>query len=206
MSLTNRWNRVRYRLYAPLYDLLARPLEPGRRRAIERLDPEPGEEVLLLGSGPGMDLDHLPTGVSATAVDLLPTMVRRTEARAEGLDRAVTAAVGDAHRLPFADDAFDAVLLHLVLSVVPDPAAVAQEADRVLAPDGRASLYDKFGPMDGRPSFVRRLANPAARALFADLNRPLEPMLADTSLTAGRRESFLGGLYTVTVARPATDD
>lgn len=67
-------------------------------------------------------------------------------------------------------------------------------------------MYDKFEPAAGRPSVLRRLANPAARLLFADLNRPLEPMLADTSLSTDRREPFLGGLYTVTVARPDGDD
>lgn len=206
MSLTNRWNRVRYRLYAPAYDLLARPLEPGRRRAIDRLDLQPDEDVLILGSGPGMDLDSLPPVGSVTAIDLLPTMMRRTRTRAEGLDRAVAVAVGDAHRLPFEADTFDAVGLHLVLSVVPEPSAVVEETARVLAPDGRVSLYDKFAPVDGQPSVARRLANPAARLLFADLNRPLEPMLADTSLSTERRETFLGGLYTVTIARRATDD
>lgn len=203
MPLTNRWNRVRYRLYAPLYDVLARPLERGRARAVERLDPGPDDSVLVVGCGPGMDLDHLPAETTVTAVDLLPTMVRRTASRADALDRPTGVAVADAHRLPFADDAFDAVLLHLVLSVVPDPAAVAAEAARVLAPDGRVSIYDKFRPEAGEASLPRRVANPVARLLFADLNRPLAPMLADTPLEAGDRETLLGGLYTVTIARPA---
>lgn len=204
MAITNRWNRVRYRLYAPIYDVVARPLERGRRRAMERLDPDPDERILIVGCGTGMDLEYLPGSAAVTAIDLTPTMVRRTLARPAARERDVSAGVADAHTLPFADDTFDAVLLHLVLSVVPDPAAVAAETDRVLATDGRVSIYDKFGPRDGSPALPRRLANPLARLLFADLNRPLEPMLAGTSLTASEREQFFGGLYTVTVARPAT--
>ena len=49
MTLTNRWNRVRYRLYAPIYDVVAWPLERGRKRAIERLDPDPDSRILILG-------------------------------------------------------------------------------------------------------------------------------------------------------------
>ena len=41
-----------------------------------------------------------------------------------------------------------------------------------------------------------------AGALFADLNRSLEPMLDQAGLVTTDREPFLGGVYTVTVARP----
>ncbi|QHS18062.1 methyltransferase domain-containing protein [haloarchaeon 3A1-DGR] len=202
MTLTNRWNRARYRLYAPIYDMVAWPLERGRKRAIERLEPNPDGRILILGCGTGMDLEHLPDSASVTAIDLTPTMVRRTAARGAALGRDVRTGIADAHDLPFADESFDAVLLHLVLSVVPDPAAVVAETDRVLVSDGRVSIYDKFSPQDGDPSLARRIANPVARLLFADLNRPLESMVADTSLTVGHREHFLGGLYTVTIAQP----
>lgn len=202
MEQSNRWNRTRYRLYAPVYDLVARPLDAGRRRAIERLDVEPGDRVLLVGCGTGADLAYLPAGASAVALDITPAMVRRASARAEDLAVATDAIVGDAAALPFADDAFDAVVLHLVLSVVPDPDAVAAETARVLAPDGRASIYDKFVAREETPSLPRRAVNPLARVLFSDTTRSLEPTLAGTGLEAGEREPFLGGLYTVTVARP----
>lgn len=200
MPLTNRWNQVRYRLYAPIYDIVARPLERGRQRAIERLAPDPDDRILVLGCGTGRDLDHLPPGAQVTAIDLVPSMVQRTLDRGTDRDGSTAVGIGDAHRLPFEDGSFDAVLLHLVLSVVPDPGAVMSEADRVLAPDGQVSIYDKFAPTDGEPARVRELANPVARLLFADLTRPLDPMLAGTSLSVGRREPFLGGLYTVTIA------
>jgi ubiquinone/menaquinone biosynthesis C-methylase UbiE len=203
MTQTNRLNRVRYRLYAPVYDRLVTPLERGRERAIERLELTADDRILLLGSGPGVDLDYLPSGADITAVDITPAMVRRTERRAAALGLDVDGRVGNAGDLPLADDTFDAVLLHLVLSVVPDPAAVATETARVLAPDGRVSIYDKFVPEGADPSLPRRLLNPVARVLFSDLIRPLEPLFADTGLELGSRASFLGGLCTVTVARPS---
>jgi phosphatidylethanolamine/phosphatidyl-N-methylethanolamine N-methyltransferase len=201
MPVSDWWNRVRYTLYAPVYDVLAKPLERGRERAVDRLDLEAGERVLILGCGPGSDLEYLPDGVSVTAVDVAPAMIRRTEARADELGLDVDARVGDARDLPFDDNSFDAVLLHLVLSVVPNADEVAAETDRVLAPDGRGSIYDKFVPESESPSLLRRALNPITRLLFSDVTKHLEPLLAGTSLEVGERESFLGGVYTVTVAR-----
>ena len=205
-SVTDWWNRTRYRLYAPVYDWGARPLEPGRQRAIERLDPQPGEHILILGAGTGMDLEYLPSGVQVTAIDVAPEMVHRTKERGESLGLDVDARVGDARSLPFDDDTFDAVILHLVLSVVPDPGEVVAESARVLETEGRISIYDKFISDGSEPSLLRRAVNPVARFLFADLNRRLEPMVAGTGLDIGTRESFLGGVYTVTVARPSSGD
>lgn len=202
MKQSNRWNRLRYRLYAPVYDLVARPLRRGRQRAIDRLDLGAADRILVVGCGTGSDLPFLPAGAGVTAIDLTPAMVRRTRARAETLDVDVDTRVGDAHSLPFADDKFDAILLHLVLSVVPDPDAVAAEAARVLAPRGRVSIYDKFVPADTDPSLLRRAVNPVARVLFSDTTRQLDPILAETGLAVGERETVLGGVYTVTVARP----
>ncbi len=206
LSWTQWWNRTRYQLYAPIYDAVARPLEQGRKRAIDRLDLQPGERILVLGAGTGSDLNYLPNDVQVTAIDAAPAMVRRTRRRAERLGMDVDARVGDAQALPFEDDIFDAVLLHLILSVVPDPEAVAAETARVLVPDGRVSIYDKFVPEGTEPSLLRRALNPVARFLFSDLNRSLSPLLKGTGLeVGGPRESALGGLYTIALARPTAD-
>lgn len=201
-GVSNRWNRVRYRAYEPVYDFLAKPLEAGRRRAIERLEVESGDRVLILGSGTGADLKYLPEGCEVTAIDLTPAMVRRTRRRADDLGFEADVQVGDAQNLPFEKDSFDAVILHLVLSVVPDPGSVVAETERVVTQDGRVSIYDKFIPEDETPSFLRRLVNPVARFLFADLNNRLEPMVQDTCLTPEEYDRFLGGMYTVTIAHP----
>lgn len=198
---TRWWNRTRYQLYAPIYDWVAQPMEEGRRRAIEKLAPTSDDRILILGCGPGSDLEYLPREASITAVDAAPAMVRRTRQRAEALGMEVDAQVGDAQSLPFDDDRFDLVLLHLILTVVPDPDAVAREAARVLAPDGRVSIYDKFIPAGTEPSLLRRALNPMARFLFSDLTYQLEPILSGTTLEVGEpRTSALGGLYTIAVA------
>jgi ubiquinone/menaquinone biosynthesis C-methylase UbiE len=195
------WKRTRWDLYAPLYDWAAAPMRSGRRRAIERLDPRPGERILLVGAGTGLDLAYLPADASIVPVDRSPAMLRRTEQRAERLGMDVETRIGDATSLSFEDETFDVVCLHLVLSVVDDPAAVVAETDRVLKADGRASVFDKFLPPGESPSILRRVANPVARVLFSDLNRRLEPMLADTDLIVAEREPFLGSLYATAILR-----
>jgi ubiquinone/menaquinone biosynthesis C-methylase UbiE len=199
---TRWWNRTRYQLYAPIYDWVARPLEAGRKRAIEQVAPSAADRILILGSGPGSDLEYLPREAAITAVDAAPAMVRRTTSKAETLGMDVDARIGDAQALPFDDDEFDVVLLHLILSVVPDPEAVASEAARVLSPEGRVSIYDKFVPEGTEPSLLRRALNPLARFLFSDLTRRLDPLLTQAGLqVVDPRESVLGGLYTVAEAR-----
>ncbi len=200
------WNRTRYEIYAPIYDWVARPMEAGRKRALERLAPTSEDRILILGCGTGSDLEHLPAGASITAIDSASAMIRRTRERAETLGLEIDARMGDARALPFEDDTFDIVLLHLILSVVPDPKAVATETARVLAPGGRVSIYDKFIPEGSTPSLLRRVLNPAARFLFSDLTRQLEPMFASTPLVVDEdRQTALGGLYTITTARPAPE-
>jgi len=201
-ALAHWWNRVRYRIYAPVYDWLAWPMEPGRRRAVEWLAPTTDDRILLLGGGTGLDLAYLPTGAQIVALDAVPAMVRRTKARARTLNMTVDARVGDARALPFDDDSFDVVLLHLFLSVIEDPEAVLAETVRVLVPGGRASVYDKFVPDGERPSLLRRALNPAARLLFSDFTRRLEPMLSATDFEiAAHRDAGLGGLYTATIVQ-----
>ena len=192
---TNRWNRARYTLYAPFYDLIVRIVGRGRRRAIELLNVQPGERVLIDGCGTGLDLELLPRDCIVTAIDLTPAMVEKTRARAASLGMQIDARVMDAAHLDFADESFDVVILHLILAVVPDPHATAREAARVLRRGGRASVFDKFAA--GRPSIVRRALNVITNLVATDITRSL-PDLLPADLRIVREEgSVMGGVFRV---------
>ena len=197
---TNRWNRARYTLYAPFYDLIVRRLGRGRRRAVELLDVRPGQRVLIDGCGTGLDLELLPRDCLVTAVDLTPAMVEKTRARAAALGMQVDARVMDAASLDFADESFDCVVLHLILAVVPDPHSTAREAARVLRRGGRASVFDKFA--SGRPSLVRRAFNVLTTAVATDITRSLADVLEGSGLEVVREEpSVFGGVFRVATLR-----
>lgn len=202
VSMSNWLNRLRYRGYAPVYDYLAKLFEPGRTAAIDQLELEGDERILILGAGTGGDLEHLPPAGEIATVDITPSMVRRTEGRAKDLGLDIDARVGDAQSLEYADNSFDVVLLHLVLSVVPDPQAVVAETARVLDADGQVSIYDKFLPPGSTASLARRIVNPMARLLFSDLTRRLEPLLRGTDLELSARDFVFGDFYTVAIAEP----
>lgn len=195
------WNRVRYTLLAPLYDSVA-GFRPQRRRSIELLAPRAGERILIDGCGTGTDLEFLPPGVEVVATDLTPAMVERTKQRARKLDRQVDAHVMDAQALTFPDASFDAVVLHLILAVVPDPVAAVREAARVLKPGGRAVVFDKWVPDEGRPSLVRRAANLVASVVATEITRKLGPLAHAAGLRIEHREPVgAGGFFSIALLR-----
>lgn len=206
MPGTNGWNRLRYTLYAPIYDFaLARVpvFARGRRRAIELAALRPGERVLIVACGTGLDLPLLPPDVDVTAVDLTPAMIDRFRDRADRLGRPAHALVMDAARLQLPDASFDCVLLHLALAVVPDPVRVAREAARVLRPRGRVSVFDKFLPPGRRPSAARRVVSAVSDVVASDLNRELAPILAAARLRLVAYEPVgIGGNFVAARAEP----
>ena len=202
-SLLSRWHRLRYSLYAPLYDqFVARlPLfRTGRRRAIALAGLKHGERLLLVAAGTGLDLALVPAGVDVVATDISPAMVSRIKQRAASLGRPVRAEVMDAGALDYPDASFDCVALHLALAVVPDPVRAILEATRVLRPGGRITIFDKFAADDSRPSLLRRMVDVPSTLLFTSLTRQLGPLLAAADLDTRTREpAGLGGLFVVAV-------
>lgn len=192
---TNAWNRVRYSVYAPFYDPVVRLLGRWRRRSIEILALRPGERVLIMGCGTGLDFEHIPQGVHITAGDITPAMVDRASHRARKLALDADVRVMDAHRLDLPDASFDAVILHLILAVVPDPEAAIREAARVLKPGGRVAIFDKFIAHGKRPSVLRRLAGFFFRIAATDLNRPVEPLIDQGGMVLIHDERVLGGSF-----------
>jgi phosphatidylethanolamine/phosphatidyl-N-methylethanolamine N-methyltransferase len=194
------WNRVRYTVWAPAYDLIANAagFEAARRSSIERLRLAPGNRVLIVGAGTGLDLPHLPSNADVTAVDVTPAMLKRLEQRAASTRQSVTTRIMDARQLAFPDSSFDAVLMHLILAVMPDPERGLREAARVLKPGGRIGVFDKFLRDEERPSLKRRAFNALAKPLFSDLNRRLGPLVTGTPLVIEHDQPIaFGGTYRV---------
>ena len=170
--------RHSYTVLAPLYDrMVAAPTRSLRRRSLERLAPQPGEDVLLCGIGSGLDIPLLPPGPRYTGIDLTPGMLRRAARRARRRPLDIQLCEGDVMRLPFPDQHFDAVIMHLILAVVPEPSQALREAARVLRPGGRILVLDKF-LRPGERAWLRRLLNPLLRRIATRLDVVFEDLLA----------------------------
>lgn len=170
-----------YALIAPFYDAaLAAATRAQRKKSLAALPREPAR-VLLNGVGTGLDLPHLPPQHHYTGLDLTHAMLRRAVPRAAQLN--FYCVQGDAQCLPFADGSFDHAVLHLILAVVPDPAACLAETARVLAPGGSVLIFDKFLlPQQRAP--LRRLINPLLRRVATRLDVVFEEVLEEAAKIA----------------------
>lgn len=132
-----------YRFIAPIYDALVASATAGlRQRSLSRLPSQGTARVLISGAGTGLDFPFLPTNHHYTSLDLTAAMQSRSRSRAQALNMELVQ--GDSMALPFANESFDYVVLHLIVAVVPNSARCMAEAARVLKPGGRILVFDKF--------------------------------------------------------------
>jgi phosphatidylethanolamine/phosphatidyl-N-methylethanolamine N-methyltransferase len=173
-----------YDKLAKVYDLIFGPtLHPGRLQAIERMDIQPGERVLEVGVGTGINLSLYPREATVTGIDFSSSMLEKARERAARKDAApVRLLQMDAADLKFADDAFDIVYAPYLISVVPDPVKVAQEMRRVCRPGGRIIFLNHFLSPNAILSRAERLISPATIHIGFKSDLDLPAFLAQADL------------------------
>lgn len=169
-------------LFAPLgptYDRYARLLSLGqdprwRRFLVSRIEAGPDDTVLDVATGTGAVAIELVrrTGCHVVGLDQSREMLEagRDRIDAEGLGDRIELVNGTAERLPFHDDAFDALTFTYLLRYVADPAETMRELTRVVKPGGTIAMLE-FGLPHGlaRPAWELyvRIGLPALGALVS---------------------------------------
>jgi phosphatidylethanolamine/phosphatidyl-N-methylethanolamine N-methyltransferase len=173
-----------YEKLASVYDLAFGPaLQPGRLRALQKMGLQPGERVLEVGVGTGINLSLYPKQCAVTGIDFSSSMLEKARERAarEGL-RGMRLLQMDAADLKFADDSFDIVHAPYLISVVPDPVKVAREMRRVCRPGGRIIFLNHFLSPNPLLSRAERLISPFTIHIGFKADLDLAAFLAQAAL------------------------
>jgi len=182
-AVENDFVEAVYEKLASVYDFTFGPvLHPGRMDAIERMGIRPGDRVLEVGVGTGINASLYPSDCSVTGVDFSGPMLEKARKRiARKGVRTVRLLQMDAANMKFADDSFDIVYAPYVISVVPDPVAVTREMHRVCRPGGRIVILNHFRSKARFGAWLERIIAPFTLYLGfkSDLDLPAFLVQAD---------------------------
>jgi phosphatidylethanolamine/phosphatidyl-N-methylethanolamine N-methyltransferase len=173
-----------YDKLAKVYDLTFGPaLHPGRLQAIQRMDIQPGERVLEVGVGTGINLSLYPKNCTVTGIDFSSSMLEKARERAARKEiRNMRLLQMDAGDLKFADGSFDIVYAPYLISVVPDPVKVAQEMHRVCRSGGRIIFLNHFLSPNALLSRLERWISPYTIHIGFKADLDLPAFLAQADL------------------------
>lgn len=142
-----------------------------RKAVVKAVNPKAGERILDLATGTGTSCEPLAaTGATVIPSDFSLGMLRVGKRRRPDLGFSA----GDAMRLPFADDSFDAVTISFGLRNVADPRVALAEMRRVTKPGGRLVVCEFSHPVwkPWRTVYVEYLMKALPRVASAVSSNP----------------------------------
>ena len=152
---------------AARYDLLNRILSLGldgrwRRRAVQALELNGGEEILDLATGTGdlaIEIAGSRSEITVVGVDPSREMIAVGEdkVRRAGLEDAVTLEFGDGQNLRFDDDHFDHCAIAFGIRNFPDRLQGLREMSRVVRSGGKVAILELSEPRKGVMAGMSRL-------------------------------------------------
>jgi ubiquinone/menaquinone biosynthesis C-methylase UbiE len=164
--------------WAPIYNPTHGWTLPKRRLARLALDLQPGDRVLDLACGTGLNLSHLRKLVGergrVVGADLTPAMldIARKQIIRNGWKN-VEVREADAANLSFPEESFGKVLITFALNIIPDYVKAIEEVHRVLVPGGRFVALEMRAGIHSLPSWLQ----PIPHICAVDMNHNTLPSI-----------------------------
>jgi phosphatidylethanolamine/phosphatidyl-N-methylethanolamine N-methyltransferase len=174
-----------YSDFAPLYDKVFGKIFYSRlERVIEALEIPCGAKVLEIGAGTGTSFPAYPTHCDVTGIDLAPDMLARArrKIRENGWSHFKVIEM-NALDLEFPENSFDYVMAFHVVTVVPDPIRMIEEAKRVCKPEGRIVIVNHFTSDVPLLGSLTQALDPITRWLGWRTDLKLKPFIEMADLT-----------------------
>jgi phosphatidylethanolamine/phosphatidyl-N-methylethanolamine N-methyltransferase len=196
--MNNHWNKFIYKLGSGFYDQLFNSglfLKARKQIFSDSIFKVEGQRILFVGVGTGADLELLDIDkFDITAIDYSEAMLQK--AREKFNQSSIEFLKMDAQDIGFADAHFDLVVASLIMSVVPDENRCFREIVRVLKPDGKIIIFDKFSSKGNKLPLYKKILRPVIGVLGTDIGRDfekvVEPHKDDLSIMEDRPILFKG--------------
>ncbi len=188
MAETGAHESKLYSDLAPFYDKIFGKIFYSRlSHVIKALKLPRGAKVLELGVGTGTSFPAYPVHCEVIGVDLAPDMLAhaRTKIRNNGWTHLKVLKM-DALHLDFPDDSFDYIMAFHVVTVVPDPIRMMEEAQRVCRPGGRIVIVNHFTSESPILGGLTEALDPVTRRLGWRTDLKLDPFVRAAQLKIDR--------------------
>ena len=164
----NKWDKA-----ASSFDLMSGNGEmkrwlPFKTRLFSHMQPG---KILFASLGTGLDIPAFPPGMSITAIDISPEMLKRAQPRTDTYRGEIKAELVDIHEMPYPEDHFDQVFTSCTFCSVPEPVAALRSLNRVLKPGGRLYMFEHTGSRYFPFKYMMDVMTIITRNIGPELNR-----------------------------------
>ena len=168
LATQDKWNKA-----ASTFDLMSGNGElkrwlPFKTRLFSQMQPG---KILFAALGTGLDIPSFPPGMSITAIDISPEMLKRAQPRIDNYQGEIQAEIVDIHEMPYPEDHFDQVFTSCTFCSVPDPVAALRSLNRVLKPGGRLYMFEHTGSRYFPFKYMMDFMTIITRKIGPELNR-----------------------------------